>query len=143
MTQLDTLQTSSVELNTDKDSCYETLISEGDDSSYCIDNSKFINCGIYKPDQIQKLAGAVNFSLLNLNIRSLKKNFDKLQGLLITMGCNFDIIGCTETHLNDNSYLDLFKLEGYNLHKRNRDRGGKSGGGVCLFCKTSINVTTQ
>ena len=144
MNHFDTLPASSVELNLDKDSMYENLADEGEDMLFCVDIDKHLHCDKYKPDQIQSLARSSNFSILNLNIRSLNQNFDNLKKLLNTLGCCFEIIGCTETHLRNSSYLDLYHLEGYNFYNRNRDRTDKpKGGGVCLFVSSAINVTVR
>ena len=52
-----------------------------------------------------------SFSILHLNIRSLKKNFDKLVIFFSTSGFNFKVIciseaWCSKAHNNS----DLFKL---------------------------------
>ena len=41
------------------------------------------------------------FSLLNVNIRSIGKNFDKLELCLKTLDHKFTAIGLSETHLKD------------------------------------------
>ena len=133
MNQSDPLPVSSVELNLDKDSIYGNLTDEGEDMLSCVDIETHLHCDKYKPEQIQSLARFSNFSILNVNIRSINKNFDNLKNLLNTLGCCFNIIGCTETHLRNSSYLDLYNLKGYNLFNSNRVRTNKDGGGgVCL-----------
>ena len=87
---------------------------------------------------ISHVYGQHNYSLLHCNIRSLSKHYDDLTLLLTTIGCSFDVIGCSESWLNDYSYVDLFNLEGYTLHLKNRPN--RRGGGVCLYVKNSLHV---
>ena len=74
-------------------------------------------------------------SMLNLNIRSLDKNFDSFRDFLHSSNMSFDIIGLDETWLK-NKPLDYFMLNGYNLEFKNRDK--KRGGGVCLYIRDDI-----
>ena len=52
-----------------------------------------------------------SFSIPNLKIRSLQKNFDKLINFLITLGFEFKLICISETWCSDqNSNNDLYKI---------------------------------
>lgn len=75
---------------------------------------------------------------MHLNIRSLKKHYDDLVSLLASIGHNFDIIGCSETWLNEHTYLDIYNLNGYTLYYKNRF--GQIGGGVCLYVNSQYSV---
>lgn len=68
---------------------------------------------------------------MHLNIRSIFKHFNDLVSSLKTTRCKFDIFGCSETWLNDKSFVDILNLKGYKLFYKNRI--GKLGGGVCLY----------
>lgn len=47
---------------------------------------------------------------MHLNIRSLPKNLHLLKDLLITIESKFNIIGITETKVNDSTVLKKFKF---------------------------------
>ena len=55
-----------------------------------------------------------NISVLNLNIRSLNQNFEKLEILLTQLNFNPDVIGVTETWITDNREF-LYTLDGYDF----------------------------
>ena len=52
-------------------------------------------------------------SILNFNIRSIKKNFDEFTKLLCLSNINFDVITLTETWMDNNSCLEDYTIEGY------------------------------
>lgn len=104
---------------------------------YCFTSGN-LNCKYYNPEDIIKITHDFTFSLMHLNIRSLKKDHDDLVSLLASMGHNFDIIGCSETWLNEHTYLDIYNLNGYSLYYKNRI--GKIGGGVCLYVNSQYSV---
>ena len=114
---------------------------EGDDVQRCLDISSNVACKNYFPDQLKCLYNSNKFSLLHLNIRSLNKHHDDLVALLHTLQCNFNIIGCTETWLNDKSYVNILNLDGYTLHHKNRQ--DRVGGGVCLYSHSSMHVNVR
>ena len=89
------------------------------------------------------------FSVLNLNIRSLKKNYDSLLIYLRQIKTNFDVIVLTETWLNDNE-SDLYLIPGYCFSAINRLN--KRGGGIriyykecykCNFLTSSVSLTIE
>ena len=108
------------------------------DTQQCTDIGSNVTCNVYDPEQLKPVYDQHNYSLLHLNIRSLSKHYDDLTSLLTTTGCSFDIIGCSESWLNDYSCVDLFNLDGYTLHLKNRPN--RRGGGVCLYVKNSLFV---
>lgn len=69
------------------------------------------------------------FSLVHINIRSLKKNFAEL---LVTLENNFknlDVLVITEPNINF-SLLSFYKTDGFNINSF--VRVGRSGGGVLV-----------
>ena len=76
--------------------------------------------------------------LLNINIRSLSKNFDELQRL-VNFSSKISIITLTETWLKSASTATAL-LPGYNfLHNPRKD---KTGGGVGIFVSSKFNSQT-
>ena len=75
-------------------------------------------------------------SLMHLNIRSIPSNLTKLVQYLSNLNVNFDIIGISETWLNEtNKYI--YNLNGYNhvpLVRQDRVHGG-----VALFISASFS----
>ena len=75
------------------------------------------------------------FSLLHVNARSIPCNFSSLTAYLECLNFIFNFIGVSETWLSDHN-CDLFGLDGY--HFEENHRSSRSGGGVGLFIKNSI-----
>lgn len=84
------------------------------------------------------LCACVPLSILHLNIRSVNKHHDEQESLISHKGYCFNIIGCSETWLNDKSFIDILNLEGYVLHYKNRPE--RIGEGVCLHVHSSMHV---
>ena len=76
-----------------------------------------------------------NFSILNVNIRSLNKNFERLKQHMKTTNHEYTIIGLSETHLKDKP-TEYYNLSGYLLEYTNRTRCEK-GGVLGIFLKPS------
>ena len=75
------------------------------------------------------------FSLFHVNARSIPCNFSNLTAYLECLNFVFNFIGVSETWLSDHNY-DLYGLDGYNFEENHRS--ARSGGGVGLFIKNSI-----
>ena len=79
-------------------------------------------------------------------MRSLVKNFYKLEELIVELKKTSDIIAITETWL-DNTKLNKVSLQGYQLLNENSINAdaGKMGqaGGVCLYIKNSLTYTDR
>ena len=60
-----------------------------------------------------------NFNLLNVNIRSLSKNFDSLKACIKETNKEFSVIGISETHLKDKPY-DNLNIPGCSIEYANR-----------------------
>ena len=81
-----------------------------------------------------------NFSILNLNIRSCQKNFDKIKECLKEIEHYFTIIGVSETHLKEKP-TQYYDLPGYNFEYTNRVDRGK--GGVVMYVSQLINYKVR
>ena len=88
-----------------------------------------------------------DFSILNLNIRSISKNFDDFKNLIKQLNFNFKIICITETwckkdeakseESQSKKSFSKYSLPGYKvLHQA---RPHKKGGGLCIFVHESLN----
>ena len=75
-------------------------------------------------------------SLIHINARSLKKNFDDFQLLLSSVKFDFDIIAVSETWFHPNLDLNIYSMQGYSLIQQCRDN--KNGGGVAIYVKHNI-----
>ena len=89
-------------------------------------------CSYLTPEQFHAdpKASSGKFNLLNVNIRSLSNNFDKLKECVKALNCDFNVIGISETHLKDKPN-DYYNLPGFTIEYTNRNDREK--GGVCMF----------
>ena len=79
-----------------------------------------------------------SFSLLHLNIRSLRKNIDSLKILLAQLNFSFKAICLTETWFEEENASNdsLFYLPNYTcIHQVRKDR---KGGSVCIYLHNSL-----
>ena len=106
-----------------------------------LNHSSKINCDYYLPDDFNKMLKKENltsnntFSMMHLNTRSLNNKFDSFKQLLNSLFIPFQIIGLTETWLNDIND-DFIKLDNYDFV--NVNRVSKSGGGVGIYIKKGM-----
>ena len=102
-----------------------------------------INCEYYLPNDFSRLMKTANiandniFSMTHLNIRSLYNKLDSLKQLLNSLYLPFQIIGLTETWLNDTND-DIFKLDNYDFVNANY-RTSRNGGGVGIYITKDMN----
>jgi hypothetical protein len=68
------------------------------------------------------------------NVQSLKNKFNELKLQIIYE--NYDIIGLTETWINENDFIHEYNIPGYCLFSVHRE---KRGGGVLLLIKNKLN----
>ena len=94
-------------------------------------------CSYMTPEQFHAdpKASSGKFNLLNVNIRSLSKNFDKLKECVKALNCDFNVIGISETHLKDKPN-DYYNLPGFTIEYTNRNDREK--GGVCMFISDQV-----
>ena len=85
-----------------------------------------------------------DFSLLNINIRSLSKNFENFKLLLENLRFPFKIICITETwYQGDIETNSKFSIPGYKIiHQPRANSSHSQGGGVCIFVHDSLNFKT-
>ncbi|CAH1239100.1 Hypp5710 [Branchiostoma lanceolatum] len=72
--------------------------------------------------------------LTHQNIRSLPAKHTDLQ--ILSAESQMDIIGLTETHLNEHFPDNIIQLPGYILLRK--DRGSRHGGGIAMYIKDSL-----
>ena len=78
--------------------------------------------------------------LLHLNVRSLGKNIDILEELVVSMQITPDIIAVSETKLNDRNNLVQIQLPGYNFsHTDFLTRAG----GVGIYVNSKIRYRVK
>jgi hypothetical protein len=75
--------------------------------------------------------------IIQINIRSLKKNFNSLKNMLNICNTTFEYIALSETWLTPQDDINFFKLQGYNIEYINRKCG--RGGGVLLYINNNID----
>lgn len=94
-------------------------------------------CSYITPDQFNTLFPSTddNFSILNVNIRSLSKNFDKLRECMKSVDHDFSIIAVSETHLKQKPH-EYFDIPGYKIEYMNRT--GRDKGGVCMYISNKL-----
>ena len=78
---------------------------------------------------IDNIHESIYLSIIHINCRSLNANFTDIK-ILETLDFSFDVIGLTETWLNE-SNADLFQLEGHDFC--HRDRVAKAWWGYCIL----------
>ena len=109
------------------------------DPDYNCLNSYTANSSYYTLQQFNdNVHKSKDLSIIHINCRSLNANFTDLKVLLRTLDFSFDVIGLTETWLNE-SNADVFQLEGYDFC--NKNGVAKHGGGVAFFIRCIINYT--
>ena len=99
-------------------------------------DSACININPSKIIHESPIKGKNQFSILNINIRSLSKNFGLLLTLLKLSKIEYTIIVITETWLHD-SDNSLFNIPGYDNVSLNRLDSNK-GGGIRIYYHQSI-----
>ena len=100
-----------------------------------MDDSAFIDCKPYSFVEFNsRFSGSQYFSVLNLNIQSIRNKFESLEVFLSQVTLHFDILCLTETFLFP-SEANLYYLDGYKflgIHRETR------GGGVGVYLREGI-----
>ena len=84
--------------------------------------------------------------MIHLNLRSAKKNFEKLKDFLSQTGSSFKVLCLTETWFEyRNSESSLYQLPQYTAIHQNRSPSHKSGrgGGISMYIHDSLNFKSQ
>ena len=99
-----------------------------------------INCNYYSPDDNHNVHDVINnsnsFSILTLNIRSLRKNFSSLLSFLSTYMLKFSLIILLETWLNKD-IDNAFNIYGYRQTNLYRN---KNGGGIKVYYSELFHI---
>ena len=79
------------------------------------------------------------FSIIHVNLRSMKKNFEEFRDLLAELQFSFSMICITETWLANSSFesdssMHLANYKSYHYERKT----GKKGGGVCVFMHETL-----
>ena len=80
------------------------------------------------------------FSILHLNIRSIKKNFDNFKKILCSLDFTFSVIWFSETWLDK---LDSFTYDLPNYTSIHQKRSDRKGGGVSIYIHNSLNFISR
>ena len=84
-----------------------------------------------------------SFSILHLNIRSLKKNFEKLVDFWATSSFNFNVICISKTWCSsEHNNSHLYKLTNYNSIQQTRC-SCKTGDGLAIFVHNSLTYSVR
>ena len=137
LTQLNRLAFNPFEINDDKDIL--PLVDIDPDLNYfnsltaCTSAAK---CNYYTNDHFNRdISSKTSFSVFHLNIRSLPKHHAELTDYLDELKLDFNVIGLSETWLNEVTH-DLYNIDNYNhVHKYRENR---KGGGISLFIREHL-----
>ena len=114
---------------------YSTL-GDIDPDTHFLTANKHIKSHYYTETEFNKFVDLDNkFTLFNVNIRSIPKNFDRMRYYLYELNHNFSVLSITESWLKQYN-RSTYNLKGYtHLSKIREDR---TGGGVSLFVKKEL-----
>ena len=90
-------------------------------------------------DMYQHLTSQINgkgLTVAHINCCGLLSKRNEIQ--LLLEQCNIDILGVTETHLNDKVNDQEVQMENFKMHRL--DRKGKSGGGCLIYYKETLEA---
>lgn len=81
-------------------------------------------------------------TIVHLNIRSIKKNWDSFLVVFESISCKMNIAGVILTEVNITSdEVSLYEIEGFDVFSSLRD--GRRGGGILIFIKENFNFTVE
>ena len=80
-----------------------------------------------------------SFLVLQINVRSMQKNFEKFQEFFKTLKFNFSAVCLSETWCDsiDSTKNSNYRLHGYKSFHQTRD--GRKGGGLCIFLRNTLS----
>ena len=85
-----------------------------------------------------------NFSVLSLNIQSLNSKFNELCSFIQILNNNsvyFDVICLQESWLSDKDNYNIFKINDYNLYKKDFEENCSTHGGLVVYIRKEICVS--
>ena len=98
------------------------------------------NCKYYTDEVFSEESNFTDrISIIHLNCRSIKSNFDSINQYLHKIKSNFDVIALSETWLSIYNDLNHFKISNYIMY--NTCRSDRCGGGVALYIKQSLQCS--
>ena len=130
----------------------DVLLDDSNDPDKNIyNNIQAVDTQYYLPSEFLSLSeklriNSENFSMIHLNIRSAKKNFEKLKDFLSQTGSFFKVLCLTETwFLDRNSENSLYQPPQYIAIHQNRSPSHKSGrgGGISMYIHDSLNFKSR
>jgi len=135
--QLNTINVADIDFEKYNKMLFNPLRFENTIQNESIDNQRYHKCSYVTPVQFQSMESEYcdKFTILNANVRSLSKNFDRLRECIKTTNHDFTVIGLSETHLRDKPH-DYFNLPGYKMEYINRSV--KDKGGVCIYINNKV-----
>ena len=80
-----------------------------------------------------------NFSLIHMNIRSVRLHFSEFLSYLSTLNIDFSIIALSETAINSNDIN--YVIPNYNVEMNYRKK--KKGGGVSLYIHNTLQYKNR
>ena len=83
------------------------------------------------------------FSVLHLNIRSIKKNFENFKLFLNSINFTFSVICLSETWWDDLATIEKSLLELPNYNSTHQARGDCKGAGVSIYVHISLDFTVK
>jgi len=94
-----------------------------------------LNCDQYTPEQFRNNIknNSNSLTILNVNVQSLRKNFDSLETFMFSVPKPFDVVCITESFLYDNE-VHNFPINDYVFIGKQRQ---SKGGGVGAYVRSS------
>ena len=83
------------------------------------------------------------FSVLHINIRSIKKNSENFKLFLNSINFTFSVICLSETWLGDLATIEKFSYELPNYNSTHQARGDRKGSGVSIYIHKSLDFTVK
>lgn len=125
-----------------KNMCFNPLRYESIEKNEIENDYKCNECSYMTPEQFNSNTVENNsaFTCLNVNVRSISKNFEKLKECLKATNHDFTVIGLSETHLKGKP-PEYYNLSGYKMEYVNRVGRGK--GGVCMYVSNKVKYKTR
>lgn len=96
------------------------------------------DCKYYTVDEVN--ISKDSLSVLQINCRSLPKNFQSIETLILNLSSKPSVICLSETWLNDENYI-FYNIEGYKLFSKSRPN--KRGGGVGIYVSNGFDCTIK
>ena len=119
---------------------YSILGNIDPDTHFLSSNNRIIS-NYYTENEFNQIPNLdKNFSIFNVNIRSIPKNFDRLRHYLLELNHNFSVISISETWLKQYNKT-LYNIKGYTHVSQIREK--RTGGGVSMFINNDIKYDVR